>query len=279
MSSSAFKVVSRVLTLDLGMYIFRYAVPAGETHKRSCVSLHQSPVGKGSIDCFPGEGISRNTMGRPGDCIVVRVKGAQAGILITEYHPHEDANRINLRVDKIDTSAEPAASPVSPKPAESSADANICAIEWSGHIETRGDITSNEPWLGNPNSALRLEGFAAKWLRQPEGLDLAYLCRTGKGSEPQVGLAGKFVGTRRQAKPITAIAFALTGPNASDYELTGEVVFAGSPPLAISPDKELSGPQGTEQLVAIRVSITPRAAQASSPASPWSDPAKTQVFK
>jgi hypothetical protein len=275
MSAPALNLSSRIAVLDLGMYIFRYAVPTGEQHKKSCISLHQSPLGKGGVDFFPGEGISRNTLTTPGDCVVVRVKGAQAGVLITEFHPHNESNRIHLRIDKIDTSA-PA--PIPAESCEPLANPATYQIEFVGHIESRGDVTAPSGWLGNPDSSYRLEGFCANWVKPPEGVDLAYLCRTGKGTEPHVGLAGTYIGSRRQAKPITSVAFALSGPNAADHELTGQVVFAGSPPLAISPGKELSGPNGTEQLVAIRVVVTPRAAQASSPASPWSDPATAQIF-
>ncbi|MCQ4321751.1 hypothetical protein [Stutzerimonas stutzeri] len=277
------KINSRVAVLDLGMYIFRYSVPAGDTHRRSYLSLHQSPIGKGSVDFFPGEGVSRNTLTAPGDCVIVRVKGAQASVLVTEYHPENESNRIHLRLDKIDTSAsliDP--KPIDPKPIEQKPidqQAGACELEWLGHIETRGDVSATSGWLGDPNTARRLEGFSANWLNKPDGLDLAYLCRAAKGTEPQVGLAGTFVGTRRKAKPITSVAFALSGQSAADHELTGQVVFAGSPPLTISPDKELSGPNGTEQLVAIRVVVTPRAAQASSPASPWTDPVVAQIFR
>lgn len=283
MESPALKLSSRIAVLDLGMYIFRYSVPAGDTQRKSCLTLHQSPIGKGSVDFFPGEGVTRNTLTTPGDCVIVRVKGAQASVLITEYHPESESNRIQLRIDKIDTSASLALAAVGSQKASGDRPPNdqpkACELEWLGHIETRGDVPVRSGWLGNPDSVLRLEGFAANWLKKPEGLDLAYLCRAGKGTEPQVGLAGTFVGTRRQAKPITSVAFALSGKNAADYKLTGQVVFAGSPPLTISPDKELSGPTGAEQLVAIRVVVTPRAAQASSPASPWSDPATAQIFR
>ena len=34
----------------------------------------------------------------------MRVKGAQAGVLITEYHPEGESATIQLRIDQIDTS-------------------------------------------------------------------------------------------------------------------------------------------------------------------------------
>ncbi|MCK2097705.1 hypothetical protein [Thauera aromatica] len=125
---------------------------------------------------------------------------------------------------------------------------------------------------GEPHFSVDLADFLP-------GLVLAYSCRSGKGAEPDVGTNGHFVGTRRQAKPITSVAFSLSGERAADFELVGQVVFAASPPLAILSAKELTGPTGAEPLVALNLEIRPTATQASPPASPWSDMSRTQVFK
>lgn len=257
------------------MYIFRYVASASAAPKNSSLSLHQAPIGKGAVDFFPANGITRNTLTAPGDCVVVRIKGAQASVLITEYHPEGESAAIQLRIDQINTSP---CGPQSDKPPKA-ASPQPAKLKLHGHIETRGDILVEDGWLGAPNTLLRLEGFSIEWKDQPQNIGLAYLCRSGRNSEPQIGIAGQFIGTRRQAKPITAVAFALTGQRADHYELSGQVAFGGHPPLAIIPDKELSGPNGTEQLVALRLVITPRTAQVSPPASSWSDTAITQVFR
>nr|WP_019367392.1 hypothetical protein [Pseudomonas luteola] len=275
MNKTALKVSSRIAMLDVGMYIFRYALSDTQLSAKSCLSLHHSPIGKGSVDFFPGEGITRNTLTAPGDCVVVRVKGTQASVLITEYIPEGETGTIQLRIDRIETSLP---KPSINKPADTPKAPARCQLKLLGHIEARGDVVAEGEWLGEPNTSLRMEGFSIGWQEQPAGLDLAYLCRTGKSSEPQVGLAGQFVGTRRQAKPITTVAFTLSGPKATNYQLSGQVVFAGCPPLSITPGKELSGPNGLEQLVAIQIVIMPKAAQVSPPASPWNDLATTQIF-
>jgi len=274
MNNHSLKVSSRIAVLDVGMYIFRY-VSDTSAPKNSSLSLHQAPIGKGAVDFFPASGITRNTLTAPGDCIIVRIKGAQASVLITEYHPEGESAAIQLRIDQINTS------PAGPKPGTTQK-ANApqpVGLKLHGHIETRGDVVVENGWLGAPNTLLRLEGFSVDWKDQPQDVSLAYLCRSGKNSEPQIALAGQFVGTRRQAKPITSVAFALTGQRAAHYELSGQAVFGGQPPLTVAPDKELTGPNGTEQLVALRLVITPRAAQVSPPASPWSDTETTQIFR
>ncbi len=277
-----------MVILDMGMYVFRYTT-SSDKPSQSCISLHPAPIGKGSVDFFPGEGVSRNTLVNHGDYTVVRVKGAQASVLVTEYYP-EGAAAINgqLHIDPINTAPKersatkpvpPAAVTDTPKLAELlKAEQPRCSLKLQGHIERTGDVTVENTWLGDPNSQHRLEGFVITWNKKPEGLDLAYLCRNGKGSQPSVGLSGQYIGTRRQAKPITAVAFALSGPQASQYQLSGEVVFAGQPPQTITPDKELSGASGSEQLVAIDVVITAKTAQASPPASPWNDVNTTKIF-
>lgn len=95
---------SRVLALEVGMYIVRYAsvLPAGE---EVALTLQQAPLGKGSVDLFPAEGVTRNTLSKLGDCVIVRVKGDTGALLVTEYHMAGQRQReVNLRVDRIDTS-------------------------------------------------------------------------------------------------------------------------------------------------------------------------------
>lgn len=321
------KLNSRVLALESGMYIFRYAsqLPEGQ---EVCITLQQAPLGKGTVDFFPAEGVSRNTLARLGDCVVIRVKGGKGAVLVTEYHRASQAVSVDLRVDRIDTSesimrkapvqqppvlaeAVTAASsgniaPVTqPAPAASlnmvtpvsapvistrgvASPTTGISLAFEGHIERRGDVSVQDDWLGNPDSNARLEGFAINWPNKPQGVDLAYSCKVaGQGKQP-AALSGNFVGTRRKAAGIQAITFGLVGPQQKAYQISGHVVFAGSPPQAIVNGKELSGPTGYEHLVAISVRITPRAQASASPAastatpryeSPWEDPTITQIYK
>ncbi len=68
------KISSRVTLLEPGMYIFRYASQP-PADKPVCIALQQAPLGKGSIDFFPAEGVSKNMLTKLGDTIVARVKG------------------------------------------------------------------------------------------------------------------------------------------------------------------------------------------------------------
>lgn len=273
---NSLSIHSRIASLDAGMYLFRLVADiTPSSANKTFLSLNQSPIGKGAVDFFPGEGISRNTLAKPGDCVVVRVKGGSAGVLITEYKPESETRPVQLRIDRIE------ASPKTEKPQTAApVSADSIALTLLGHIERRGDVSVTDDWLGAPTSTARIEGFSIDWAgNKPEGVELAYLCRVPQGSEPAIAMTGQYVGTRRQAKPITAVAFALTGIQAADYELSGQAVFAGQAPVGIVPDKELSGPTATEQLVALRVIVKRKAAQVSPPASPWDDAATTQIFR
>lgn len=293
MSISDIKIESSLTQLEPGMWIFRY-VSHTASNVPPLVNLNPSPFGKGSIDFFPSEGVTRNTLVRPGDCIVARVKTAKSAIMISEYHLAGQPAKVVIKLDRIDDRANQAAilsgedlSDLA-KPAKAKATKNIQTnpsttaenlnIKLLGHIQMRGDVVVQNDWLGEPNGNHRIEGFAISCDDLPEGVTLGYSCRTTRGSQPQVVLANQFVGTRRKAMPITAVAFNLGGPNAGDYVLSGEIAFAGFPPLAIKPGKELAGPTGAEQLVALRIAISKKASQVDT-ASPWDDPAITKIFK
>ncbi len=303
------KLQSRVLALETGMYIFRYAsqLPEGQ---EVCITLQQAPLGKGSVDFFPAEGVSRNTLVKLGDCVVIRIKGGTGAVLVTEYHLAEHGIRnIDLRIDRIDTSeaimknasAKPAvqagnAAPAIEAPAPVAAPAVVQAapaapisLVFEGHIERRGDVRVNDAWLGNPSSNARLEGFSVAWPNKPQGVDLAYSCTVSNQGKQPAALSGNFAGTRRKAAGIQAVTFGLVGPQQKSFQLTGQAVFAGCAPQAIVNGMEISGPTGRENLVAIMLSVTPRAV-AAAPAiatatagaayqSPWEDPAITQVYK
>lgn len=295
MSISDIEINSSLSQLEPGMWIFRYVSHSG-AKVPPLVNLNPAPFGKGVIDFFPSEGVTRNTLVKPGDCIIARVKTDKSAVMISEYHLAGQPAKVTLKLDRIGlggdaaaptmTSEAPTATKTTKakpasrrsKAANTGAPADSLNIKLLGHIQMRGDVVVQNDWLGDPKGNHRIEGFALSCDELPEGVSLGYSCRTTRGSQPQVVLANQFVGTRRKATPITAVAFNLGGPNARDYVLSGEVAFAGLPPIAIKPGKELAGPTGAEQLVALRIAISQKASQVDT-ASPWDDPAITKIFK
>lgn len=248
------------------MYIFRYKLDR-QSSSKVCISLSPTPLGDGVIDFFPSEGVRDNTLASPSDCIVARVKGGPAHMLITTFRPEGDNSNAQLRMDRISTAPSPA--PTGPT------DTSPTQLDMLGHVETQGDVMAHNTWLGDPTTSLRLEGFSINWQNAPSGVTLAYSCRSGADGKLQLGVPGQFVGSRGKAKPITLVTFALTGPRSADFELSGKAVFAGEAPLAIASGKVLSGSTGTEHLVALQVEINPK----SGSRSPWHDHPNLQVFR
>ncbi|MBA1180345.1 cell wall-binding repeat 2 family protein [Pseudomonas psychrotolerans] len=267
MDDSPFTFKTRLLTLEPGMYIVRYA--SQDTAEEPClISLQPAPIGKSSVDFFPGETVVRNTLSRLGDTLIVRVKNGAGTLLITEYQRADlPVRQVDLRVDRIDTSVDiirseqqRSAPVVASKALEVAARAerhgSPVVLKLIGHVQAQGDVTANE-WVGNIDQEARLEGFAVVWPNKPQGVDIAYSCKVADVLQPAV-LSGNFSGSRGKRAPITAVAMALVGPRRAEYVLDAQAVFAGCPPQDLVDGQEVTAQQGQAKLVALHVSITPR---------------------
>lgn len=267
MDDSPFTFKTRLLTLEPGMYIVRYA--SQDTAEEPClISLQPAPIGKSSVDFFPGETVVRNTLSRLGDTLIVRVKNGAGTLLITEYQRADlPVRQVDLRVDRIDTSADIIRSEqqrkapvVANKALEAAARAerhgSPVVLKLIGHVQAQGDVTADE-WVGNLDQEARLEGFAIVWPNKPQGVDVAYSCKVADVLQPAV-LSGNFSGSRGKRAPITAVAMALVGPRRAEYVLDAQAVFAGCPPQDLVDGQEVTAQQGQAKLVALHVSITPR---------------------
>lgn len=267
MDDSPFTFKTRLLTLEPGMYIVRYA--SQEITEEPClISLQPAPIGKSSVDFFPGETVVRNTLSRLGDTLIVRVKNGAGTLLITEYQRADlSVRQVDLRVDRIDTSADIIRSEqqrkapvVANKALEAAARAerhgSPVVLKLIGHVQAQGDVTADE-WVGNLDQEARLEGFAIVWPNKPQGVDVAYSCKVADVLQPAV-LSGNFSGSRGKRAPITAVAMALVGPRRAEYVLDAQAVFAGCPPQDLVDGQEVTAQQGQAKLVALHVSITPR---------------------
>jgi hypothetical protein len=275
------KISSRVTLLEPGMYIFRYASQP-PADKPVCIALQQAPLGKGSIDFFPAEGVSKNMLTKLGDTIVARVKAGVTTVLITEYHMFDDViEPVDLRIDRIDTSpaimrtyavvagAEPApAIKNQPAPAP---------FELIAHLQRTGEVVSSEGWVGAPDSDEFIESFAINWPNKPAGVDLLYTCMVA-GSGPSRNVStGTFVGVRGEGLPLICAGFSLVGPLRKHYELTGHIVFGNAEPQRLVSNQMMHGPTGTEPLVALHIAVTPvTKMNAARSKSPWEHSAQPQ---
>lgn len=303
-SQPAIEVSSKIAYLQPGMYIIRLATEA----PGNVIALNPTPVGRGTVDFFPGDGVVRNTLAKVGDCVIVRVKAAVASLLLTEFHKAGQQQQMKLKIDRVATegfedhgtghsafpstvrgaapsipsaptaSAASAGKPVTPSKSKPEVSAAGLLVRQLGHIEGRGDTIVENDWLGDPWGDQRLEGFAVSVKGLPAGVTLNYAAMIEGTRRYAAAVGGQFVGTRQKAKCLLGVVFELAGPGAEQFQLSGEVVFAGEPPLAIEPGVQLSGPSGTEHLVALQLSITPIATR-SAAASAWDDPAVTRIVR
>lgn len=288
----AIEVSSKLAYLQPGMYIVRLASEA----PGNVITLYPTPVGHGTVDFFPGDGVVRNTLAKVGDCVIVRVKAALGSLLITEFHKAGQQQQMKLKIDRVATegfedkgstqdalsgSAQGAAvamSGTSGSPTNKRAGSGAISIRQIGHVQGVGDVVVQDDWLGDPLGDERLEGFAINTKGLPAGVTLTYGVLIEGLRSYAAAVAGQFIGTRQKAKALQGVMFDLTGPHAEQFRLSGQVVFAGDPPLAIEPGIQLSGSSGTEHLVAFRLIIEPIATR-SSAATAWDDPAVTRIVR
>ena len=98
-SQPAIEVSSKLAYLQPGMYIIRLASEA----PGNIIMLNPTPVGHGTVDFFPGEGVVRNTLAKVGDCVIVRVKSALGSLLLTEFHKAGQQKQMKLKIDRVAT--------------------------------------------------------------------------------------------------------------------------------------------------------------------------------
>lgn len=274
---------AQIIPLDPGLYLFRHA-SRGAT--AACATLHPAPIGSGHVDIFPAEGVERQLLAKLGDCLVVRVSGGRAGVLLTRFHPATapapdmaSDTQPNIQIDRVDQSGKFIRA--APMPSADSTDFGE-PIELLGHVEGQGDVVVKaHQWLGDPQGRKRIEGFAIRWPGRSPAADLVYTCHVhGHGQTPPA-TSGQYAGTRQKAAPILSLSMLLVGAEAERFALQGQVVFAGQSPLDLVAGQKMSGAFGTEPLVAMRLALIRKDAKAATtpPASPWDDPAITQIFR
>lgn len=274
------KISSRVTLLEPGMYIFRYASQP-PADKPVCIALQQAPLGKGSIDFFPAEGVSKNMLTKLGDTIIARVKAGVTTVLITEYHMFDEViEPVDLRIDRIDTS--PAimrtfAVVASTDSSQTLATDTPLLLTITAHLNASGEVVSHDGYVGEPGADEFIESLTIDWAEKPIGIDLVYTC-TVAGSGPCRNVStGTVIGARGQGLPLISAGFSLVGPMRKHYELTGLVVFGTAEPQGLVANQMMHGPTGNEPLVALHLAVTPvTKMNAARLKSPWENSASQQ---
>lgn len=206
------KITSHITLLEPGMYIFHYAFqPIAE--RSVCTALQQAPLGKGVIDFSPAESVNKNMLTKLGDCIIGRVKGGVATVLITEYYLAEmEIDSVDLRIDRIDTSTAIMRNVFSVQPAPESVSLSKTGpvnamLKLTGHLQSAGDVSVTDRWQGEESSTQRLEGFSITWDNKPEGVVLAYTSTTAGAGPSQKVLTDSFTGAYNNEASLVPVGF------------------------------------------------------------------------
>lgn len=273
------QVISQLMLLDQGLHLIRIA--EAQVPGATFLSLNSTPVGHGKIEFFPAENVTDLTLRQAGDCIVARVSGDKAGLLVTEYKLGGGGGEIKLRIDRVATQfppqagASPQASPAPPgftpaqtfTPAQASPFSQASAaapvatppvsVKILGHICGRGDMIASDGWIGDPNGTAGLEGFAIKAIGLPQDVVLTYSCRSSGAKQIQNAQDGAFVGSRGKSHKINSIKLELVGAGARNFTLSGAAQFLSGANFDIVNGVMISGRDNSDSLVAFVVSISP----------------------
>lgn len=269
---------SSIVTLAPGLYILRHPKDG-----LSPLSISRAPgatTNSGTFKILSTRGTHGAILRDSADCIVILIEDVPVELLVTAYLDHAGAEIPALKIDKVslNTKETLAAMQASTKCAQIEISSRGLSI--IGHIERTGDVVASEGQnLGNIAGDLRLEGFQIMWPDRPEGIDLEYgISIEGLGAMPFVK-TGQFCGTKGEARRITQVTFALTGPLAKQFELDGTAHFSGGFIMPISSGMALSGPSGLEHLTSIRLRAQPRAHLKENASTLWDESPRTKIFK
>ncbi|HAA44927.1 MAG: hypothetical protein XD36_2673 [Halomonas sp. 54_146] len=304
--NEAIQVKTSLKVLPPGMYTIRYlgTRPTGSVEangKRSAnipLALSQAPIHMpGEIEFICPEGVSHQTLSAPGDYLIAHVKRGDAVLAASKYAPKPLAGKVDVQW-RIESLQQPTAesngaavktpqkhaAPSTKRASLQAAKTSALPVKLTGHIEHRGDVTvGSGEWLGDPKGKARLEGLLIEWQDSPAGVEIIGACRAGNQTLQAKG--NSYLGTRRQAAPITQLALCLSGKNAALYHLDAEAVFSDGSRHALGA-KEAVQANAEGHLVAVRVAVTaamattaPSQATPSPARSAWLDPQATYITK
>jgi hypothetical protein len=295
----------KAVDIARGLFIVRYDT-ANDEFLPPKVTLSVDAEQNGNVEFLLPPGVRDAVLWQPGTALTVRASATAR--LLVEVTPARSGGSIaaNLKVERLSlgeptalSSALPMARPVKAAEGGSRAKASIflaarsdttekdshglAGLRVLGHVAGIGDVVAGaNEWIAGPSAPSRIEGIAVEWPGKPAQLDLRYSVRLGRPQAApslpsQMTELGSFAGTRGRALPLTGIVFELSGAASSDYQLSVEAAFLGSPTMRVSGRRvALSGPTGREPLIGLRVnleSINAAAGEAGETIEPAAHPA------
>ncbi|SBT18957.1 hypothetical protein MGA5115_03118 [Marinomonas gallaica] len=267
-------VSNYLMTLSKGLYVLRYqnVFDGGHVSEEMKVplALSRAPIDlDGSVEFIGPDDTPSNVLHGPGDYCVIKVTG-DVVINISKFLPARLADKIQIKWNLESLEADSSLNQGRNTPKSSNSLAELAApssaasrtsikprpapMKITGHIENAGDVTVKEnEWLGHPFNKTRLEGITLQWINKPAKLDIRSVCMV-EGRMLQA-TSGELLGTVRQGKAISELAFVLEGDNAEQYELSGEIAFSDGRIVPIKERERLVSGQGSF-IVGARLAVT-----------------------
>ena len=248
---------SRMVDVQRGVMLVRYAT-ADDERRPPKVAVVVNPADEKNIELVLNPDHKAAVLWQPGSCLVVRAR--KPGKLQVDVIAL-DAGGSTAATVKIETlsqgEAVAAAAHARRPPSDRVNDPG--GLRLLGHIAGIGDVQSGpDEWIAGPEAPARIEGLAIEWPDKPADLALHYAVKLSRPHDVSGRMmeVGGYAGTRGRALPIVGIALELSGPAATNYQLSVEAAFL-SAPLRRSSGRQLdmSGPTGREPLVGFRLRV------------------------
>ena len=190
---------------------------------------------------------------RPGSCLVVRA--SKPGQLLVEVVPvgTDGSTAATIQIETLSQGE------VATNQRESTAEVDFAHLSLLGHVAGSGDVHARaDEWIAGPGAPARIEGLLIDWPGKPDELDIRYSVKLARphAASGRITELGGYAGTRGLSLPIVSVGIELTGPGASDFQLSAEAAFLGAP-LTRKSGKQvaISGPTGREPLVGFRLRL------------------------
>lgn len=273
----------KTVEVDKGLFLIRYATAEDEVRPPK-VKVSVVPQYEDRVELILHPTHSEAVMWQPGSCIVVRATGS--GHLAVEVMPSKRGGSVAATV-KIEPLTQGKASAQTMLDDDAGlALADFRDFRVLGHVAGIGDVhVGPGEWLAGPTAPSRIEGISVEWPGKPDDIEIRYAAKLAR---PQVASGrmmelGAFAGTRGRAMPIVGLTLEMSGPAASNYQLSAEALFLGYPAMRVSGKRiALAGPTGREPLVGFRLQPEEMGAQsrpAPAPVQPARSSSRVRVFR
>jgi hypothetical protein len=244
---------SKVVNVERGLLLVRYATADNESRPPQ-VRVLVNPKYQKNLELVLSPDNDDAVLWRPGSCLVVRA--SKPGQLLVEVVPVGNNGSTAATVQIETLSQGEVASTVR---RELTAEVDFAHLSLLGHVAGSGDVHARaDEWIAGPGAPARIEGLLIDWPGKPDDLDIRYSVKLARphAASGRITELGGYAGTRGLALPIVSVTVELTGPGASDFQLSAEAAFLGAPLTRMSGKQvAISGPTGREPLVGFRLRL------------------------